>query len=209
MKRERLFYLDFVRAAATLIIVLTHFNAWYLYTSPAMPEKAVFSLWFGNIYIGEVGVSLFLILSGAALMYVYENHLNIKQFYKKRFLNIYPLFWLVYLAAFLFEFYRNQGINTSVPKYRIIYSLLGMDTYSLVLGGPPNFAIVGEWFLGMIIFSICCFRFCENGCSSIRSVYILQSIRCMSSVFLLIGMEKFFPRHFQCCFREFCLECAL
>lgn len=42
MKRERLFYLDFVRAAATLIIVLTHFNAWYLYTSPAMPEKAVF-----------------------------------------------------------------------------------------------------------------------------------------------------------------------
>lgn len=152
MKRERLFYLDFVRAAATLIIVLTHFNAWYLYTSPAMPEKAVFSLWFGNIYIGEVGVSLFLILSGAALMYVYENHLNIKQFYKKRFLNIYPLFWLVYLAAFLFEFYRNQGINTFVPKYRIIYSLLGMDTYSLVLGGPPNFAIVGEWFLGMIIF---------------------------------------------------------
>ena len=29
---------------------------------------------------------------------------------------------------------------------------MGMDTYSLVLGGSPNFAIVGEWFLGMIVF---------------------------------------------------------
>lgn len=117
MKRERLFYLDFVRAAATLIIVLTHFNAWYLYTSPAMPEKAVFSLWFGNIYIGEVGVSLFLILSGAALMYVYENHLNIKQFYKKRFLNIYPLFWLRFYSNStetreLILPYRNTGLFT-------------------------------------------------------------------------------------------------
>ncbi len=152
MKKERIFYLDFVRAVATIIIVLTHFNAVYLYTSPIMPEKAVFSLWFGGIYTGEVGVSLFLIISGAALMYVYEQKCNVISFYKKRFLNIYPLFWMVYILAFLFEFYQNQGLNPAVPKYRIVYSILGMDTYSLVLGGPPNFAIVGEWFLGMIIF---------------------------------------------------------
>ena len=39
MQKQRIFYLDFVRAAATLLIVLTHYNALYLYTNPQMPKK--------------------------------------------------------------------------------------------------------------------------------------------------------------------------
>ena len=37
MKKERLFYLDFVRAVAAVSIVITHFNARYLYLNPPMP----------------------------------------------------------------------------------------------------------------------------------------------------------------------------
>ena len=66
MSKERLFYLDFVRAFATIVILLTHYNAIYLYAG--MPEKAVISTTVCNIYIGDFGVSLFLIISGAALM---------------------------------------------------------------------------------------------------------------------------------------------
>lgn len=150
MKRERLFYLDFVRAAATMLIVLTHFNAIYLYTSPQMPEKAVLTLTVSNVYIGDLGVSLFLIISGAALMYVYEQECRLKTFYKKRFLNIYPMFWLGYLCVFLVEFYRNQGLNPDIPRYKILYSILGMDAYMSAFG-DVNFSMVGEWFLGFII----------------------------------------------------------
>lgn len=150
MKKERLFYLDFVRAMATLLIVLTHYNAIFLYTNPQMPEKAVISLEVFKLYIGNLGVSLFLIISGAALFYVYENKMNIKTFYKKRFLNIYPMFWIGYVGYFLWRFYCNRGINPDIPRWKIIYSILGMDAY-LTAFGDVNFYIVGEWFLGFII----------------------------------------------------------
>ena len=46
MKRERIFYLDFVRALAVFLIFLTHFNARYLYfyMTPEMPQNAILTL---------------------------------------------------------------------------------------------------------------------------------------------------------------------
>lgn len=165
MKRERLFYLDFVRALATIIIVLTHFNAVYLYTSPQMPEKAVITTVIGNIYIGDFGVSLFLIISGAALMYVYQERFEWKPFYVKRFFNIFPMFWIAFFISFLTKFFMEGGIDGTIPKYSIIYSILGMDSYVGTLTGTRNFFIVGEWFLGFIILFYLVFpllRICIN-----------------------------------------------
>lgn len=151
MKRERLFYLDFIRAIATFVIVLTHFNALYYYNvSPATPEKAVITMRVANIYIGGFGVSLFLIVSGASLMYVYENKCETLRFYKKRFLSIYPMFWMAYVAVFLYNYYKTGGIQQGVPKINIIFSVLGIDTW-LSNFGVPNFGIVGEWFLALIV----------------------------------------------------------
>ena len=66
MKRERIFYLDFVRAVATISIIFTHYNALFIYnTSIPMPQKAILTMTVGNVYIGSWGVSLFLIISGA------------------------------------------------------------------------------------------------------------------------------------------------
>ncbi len=149
-KKERIFYLDFIRAAATLLIILTHYNALFLYTNPQMPEKAVITCYFSNVYIGDLGVSLFLIISGAALMYVYKEQCRVGEFYKKRFWSIYPLFWIGYLGFFFYSFYQNQGLNPFIPKSRIIYSILGVDTY-LQAYGQTNFSMVGDWFLGLII----------------------------------------------------------
>lgn len=61
MKRERIFYLDFVRALAVFLIFLTHFNARYLYfyMTPEMPQNAILTLNPFNIYIGNLGVACF------------------------------------------------------------------------------------------------------------------------------------------------------
>lgn len=64
-KKPRLFYLDWIRAIAAILIVVTHFNNPYL-----EPMRFFVNRPFG-IYIGGLGVSLFLIISGAALMYNY------------------------------------------------------------------------------------------------------------------------------------------
>lgn len=148
--KKRVFYLDFIRALSTIVIVMTHYNAMYIYMGNEIAlQKVVITGEIANIYIGNFGVSLFLIISGAALMLSNENNWSIKKFFQKRFFNIYPMFWMAYLFAFLYHFYILKGINQTIPKQRILLSLFGMDGY---LGQTfPTFYLVGEWFLGFII----------------------------------------------------------
>lgn len=163
VKKERIFYLDFIRAIATIGIILTHYNALFVYnTSIPMPEKAVITLSVGNIYIGGWGVSLFLIISGASLMYVYENHFDNKAFLKKRLINIFPMFWIAYVGALLFNFYSYGAIDTSIGKWRFIFSVLGIDSF---LGNfaIPSFYLVGEWFLAYILMVYILFPILRKG----------------------------------------------
>lgn len=162
MKKERLFYLDFVRAIAAISIVITHFNARYLYLNPPMPEKAVITTTVSNIYIGAWGVSLFFIISGAALMYVYEEKCELKVFYKKRFLNIYPMFWIAYFFAFCYLFYTNKMVpGVGAPKVNFLFTILGFD--GLLAENIPTFYILGEWFLGAIILMYLIFPILRSG----------------------------------------------
>lgn len=60
MKKERLFYLDFIRAIAVVAILLTHFNAVYLISYPPEAwDKIVVTYKVCNLYIGDFGVALF------------------------------------------------------------------------------------------------------------------------------------------------------
>lgn len=150
MSKERLFYLDFIRCISTIIIVLTHYNALYA-INVNRPSLAVITLNVGNVYIGAVGVSLFLIISGAAMMYVYgDKKVNWKTFYKKRFFTIYPMFWIAYILVASYSFLEQKGINPIIPRKNFIFSVLGFDSY-LANFGIKTFYHVGEWFLGLII----------------------------------------------------------
>jgi peptidoglycan/LPS O-acetylase OafA/YrhL len=146
-RRRRLFYLDFIRAFATILIVITHFNNPYLLGHPIF----VYSPF--HIYVGSLGVSLFLIISGAALMYVHgdDERLNFKRFYFKRFKTIYPMFWIAFIFANAYLLLMGRGIVTSAaPRWRIIFSALGMD--GLIASMQyQTFYTLGEWFLGFII----------------------------------------------------------
>lgn len=150
MSKERVFYLDFIRAFATVVIVLCHFNALFIYNCNN-PQSAVITLYVGNIYIGAFGVSLFLIITGAAMMYVYgeKEKIDLKHFYKRRFVTIYPTFWICYFLIFLLNFYENKGLP-DIPKKNIIFSVIGLDGY-LSNFGIRTFYYVGEWFLGFIL----------------------------------------------------------
>lgn len=152
MKKERIFYLDSIRAIATISILLTHFNAIYIFSYPDQIDKVVLTGRVFGIYIGDFGVSLFFIISGAALMYVYGEKLDLKKFYLKRFKSIFPMFWLAYILAFLYFFYINKAIPAGIPQKNILLSVVGFDGYLNSLGVHiPNFYILGEWFLGAIV----------------------------------------------------------
>lgn len=146
-KKPRLFYLDWIRAIAAILIVVTHFNNPYL-----EPTRFFVNRPFG-IYIGGLGVSLFLIISGAALMYNYGDResLDLRTFYTKRAKTLYPMFWVAFVVANILLFIRNNGY-IFVPRHKItaIFSLFGMDGYASAFG-VGTFYVLGEWFLGFII----------------------------------------------------------
>ena len=142
-QRERILYFDLIKLIAMLCVFVCHFTrsleaAGVGFDFKILPDT-VFS-----VYLGSFGVTLFFIVSGAALMYVYEEKIDIKTYIIKRLKGIYPLFWLTYLFAFFITFYENAGMNQGIPKARIIYSILGCDGNMLWFG--PNFYMVGEWF---------------------------------------------------------------
>lgn len=199
MKKERIFYLDFVRAIATISIIFTHYNALFVYnTSIPMPQKAILTLTVGNVYIGGWGVSLFLIISGAALMYVYDNELDALKFWKKRFLNIYPMFWIAYISAMLYNFYKYGSIDTSIGKWRYIFSILGIDGY-IANWGVQTFFLVGEWFLGYIIIIYIIFPILRNGvnnhpvilASAAILLYIISIVLGAKDVSLFVKLPEF------------------
>lgn len=146
-QRQRIFYLDFIRVLAAILIVITHFN------NPYIAEDPIFLNQPFNIYIGGLGVSLFLIISGSALMYTYgdDEKFSLKEYYYKRFIGIYPMFWIAFIIANAFLFLRNGGhIFSSAPKWSIIFSVFAID--GLIANTSfPTFYTLGEWFLGFIV----------------------------------------------------------
>ncbi|ADP38492.1 hypothetical protein HMPREF0421_20410 [Gardnerella vaginalis ATCC 14019] len=96
------------------MIVVTHFNNPYL-----EPMRFFVNRPFG-IYIGGLGVSLFLIISGAALMYNYGDResLDLRTFYTKRAKTLYPMFWVAFIVANILLFIRNNGY-IFVPRHKI------------------------------------------------------------------------------------------
>ena len=181
-KRERIFYLDFIRAISIIFIVIFHFNC-SLYGHSITGYEILFKT-YANGDLGQIGVSLFFIISGASLMYTYQNAFSIKQYFKKRFIALYPMFWTAYAIAFLYLFYINCSINNLIPKWRFILTILGMDGYTLY--AIPNFYILGEWFLGCIIILYFCFPILRK--FTIEHPKLLISI---ISIIYIVVVEKY------------------
>lgn len=145
-RRPRLFYLDLVRALATFLIVLTHFNNPFLSDGRYLLTNQPFGL-----YVGDLGVSLFLIISGAALAYTYERPIDLRSFYWKRFKGIYPMFWIAWLLGTIYFFIVQSGVPlNAAPARSMIWTVLGIDGWIGMFGVQTAY-LLGEWFLGFII----------------------------------------------------------
>lgn len=94
---KRLHNLDYLRGLAAFGIMIYHYLTW------SLGNFAADEFW-GRV--GVYGVSVFYILSGLTLYYVYHTKMKpsrheVMVFAKKRFFRIYPLLWLATLATIL------------------------------------------------------------------------------------------------------------
>ena len=157
MKKQRLFYLDLIRAVALVCILVIHFNAAVTgYFS--LPSKLFGSVLPFNIYLGDFGSSLFFMVSGAALQYTSPGQgrepLNLTRFYQKRAKAVYPMFWLAWCIFFPIRFVTKPGYYAAAKTPSLLLTVLGLDNFAQAAGWVTmDFACVGEWFLGSILFA--------------------------------------------------------
>lgn len=178
MKKERVLYLDLIRIICFLMVTAYHFSV----AVRVLGINANVELYQGIVHIvwGPIAVSSFFMVSGASLIYRYEERFSLKEFYKKRFFGLYPLFWLAYLFAFLDFFYRTKSLPGG-PKINFLLTVIALDGYCSEW--VQTFYMLGEWFLGAIVILYILFplyRFVMCKCK-----YILPAVFFALSVALL------------------------
>lgn len=148
VKPSRLFYPDFIRVTAFLCILLFHFQVETSHYAGFFRGIPFLVTGIHDISLGEVGVSLFFILSGASLM-ISKKPFHVISFYKSRIRALFPAFYLVWGGAFLGTLLLSPESLRGTPPWTIILTFLGLDGY--VYSICPNFYKIGEWFLGCLL----------------------------------------------------------
>jgi len=95
MQNKRLIELDVFRGIAALSVVLYHYTTRYNITF----EKETMN-WFQFSY-GHYGVQLFFIISGFVIFMTLERSKNVIDFIKRRFIRLYPTFWISMIVTFI------------------------------------------------------------------------------------------------------------
>lgn len=155
--KRRLFFLDFIRAVAILLIIVHHYD-YAVVTDYTIAPNNINILFLNNFlwvgWEGTIGVSLFIILSGFSLMISTNKHFVIRDYAKKRFLGIFPLFWISYIISALASF---KNFPRPGNTFSLILTIIGFD--GLLLYKIPNYYLIGEWFVGFILIMYILFPF--------------------------------------------------
>lgn len=143
---KRIYAFDFIKSICALGIICFHFgchtkNLGWLVTLPNLTGS-----W------GSVLVVVFFLISGA-LLYLHHNKIDsVWAFYKRRWIAIFPAFYLAYLFVFLERsLIYHSAIALRHPLKYYIFTVTGMDGYFFAWTQHHTYYILGEWFLGAII----------------------------------------------------------
>ncbi len=147
---EKRYYpaLDALRLAAALVIISYHYGAEMAFLAPESTAGPAFA---ALAALTEAAIAAFFLLSGTGLALGYGPqvpHPNWRRYARGRVLAIYPMYWLGFGALFLYGEVLH-GNNPEVPRWRVVFSLLGLDGYLLQF--TPTFYKIGEWFLGCLL----------------------------------------------------------
>lgn len=176
-KSVRLFSFDVIRALACVLIIVFHFS---------IGDRKIFPDGFllPNFSLGSIGVSLFIILSGAVLS-LSDKKTNYFSFLKKRIKAIFPLFYICFIIFFIINFFVSPHLYDNVPVYRSIYTILGLD--GLLLYKMDTFYTVGEWYIGCILVLYLVYPFLKKAIDKYPKVTFI----CLFIFYLLLA--HFYP----------------
>ncbi len=108
-----------IRAIAAYMVFVHHFNPF---------DKEIFGNGISGFFAEfHVGVTIFFVLSGflIANRYYYESEFNFKKYILKRFARIYPMYFLLTSATFLFFlFFQSESLSGNLKNYLLNITFL-------------------------------------------------------------------------------------
>lgn len=147
IKKNRLAYLDSIRAIATLMVFVQHVVL-KLRRDGLMTEFMDYiTFWTVDILdFGKIGVVLFFMLSGYLIPFSLKPGDKVKDFAIKRFFRLYPVFWFSILIGILFLDDVTLSLHTILANITMVPEMLGQKS------------IIGVyWTLQIeLIFYFCC-----------------------------------------------------
>jgi len=141
--------LDFVRAVSAIGIIVCHFGG-ELYNYRIESELRLLYT-YNNGGWGWLLVTVFFVLSGSVLRIQYAslNANDVFNFYKKRWISIFPAFYILWLFLHIQKASVNGSLLYNGNSVTLLFTLFGVDGY--LSYKIPNYALIGEWFLGAIV----------------------------------------------------------
>lgn len=146
--------LDVIRAVSTVAIVLFHYS--FTFVEYNITGSHISFLKFASGDWGGVFVAVFFMLSGAALYYNWDTRMKtfsgkhgILDFYWKRWLAIFPMFYIAWTVMYIINSRRLGTWYWGGRRRNFLLTVFGMDGYFMHHG--QNYYCLGEWFLGGII----------------------------------------------------------
>jgi peptidoglycan/LPS O-acetylase OafA/YrhL len=158
---NRLYNLDYLRGLAAFGIMLFHYLSWTFgsYSSDSFMGR-----------VGVYGVSIFYVLSGLTLYYVYYNKMSFSRrdvlsFFKKRIFRIFPLLWLVTIAALVIA----RKVPNALDLFLSLTGLFGFIKWDVSFS-------VGVWSIGNELVFYAFFPFFILFSKSYKLLMILLSL---------------------------------
>ena len=148
---------------------------------------------FYHVSIGGVAVTILIILSGIVLGLHYSKTQKYRPFLKKRYLRLYPVYYLVLAIGAALYFIRDAiGVQ---PHYEITIADIPLAisaTYAFVgrFGGP---FVITSWFIGTIMCLYGLYPFIEPKIRKHPNVTILILLMISAGTRLLLGHYKILP----------------
>lgn len=123
---NRIVELDSLRGIAAIMVVFYHYTSRY-FEIFKLPNTAFFKFSFGHL-----GVELFFMISGFVILMSLEKVTNGCEFLKKRFLRLYPSYWV----AVIFTFLVLSIVGLPGRETTIIHTLINLTMLHEFFGIP-------------------------------------------------------------------------
>lgn len=160
MKNNRVESLDYLRGIMALSVVIYHYTSWSMSSGSSVDVIG------SQFFLGKLGiyaVSVFYILSGISLAFIYDGKItstrHVAAFAVKRVFRIFPLFWIAVTGMIIFRWLLAtvNGQSFDFPYYKAFLN------YTLLFGfiDPTAYLSTGAWSIGneLVFYSILCLTY--------------------------------------------------